>query len=69
MIHIASEYFKILNWLPVTKRVDQIILSHVFNIKFGTTPDYLGEYFSLASSVHGYSTRFRDDVSYKMPKV
>ena len=69
MIHVGPEHFKILNWLPVTKRVDQIILCHVFKIKSGTAPDYLGEYFSLASSVHGYSTRFRDNGSYTIPKV
>ena len=69
MIHVGPEHFKILNWLPVTKRVDQIILCHVFKIKSGTAPDYLGEYFSLASSVHGYFTRFRDNGSYTIPKV
>ena len=47
MIHVGPEHFKILNWLPVTKRVDQIILCHVFKIKSGTASDYLGEYFSL----------------------
>ena len=59
MIHVGPEHFKILNWLPVTNRVDQIILYHFLKIKSGTAPDYLGEYFSLASSVHGYSTRFQ----------
>ena len=64
MTHVGPEHFKILNWLPVTKRVDQIILCHVFKIKSGTAPDYLGEYFSLASLVRGYFTRFRSSGSF-----
>ena len=31
--HIGSDVFKSLRWLPVSKRVDQIILSHVYKIK------------------------------------
>ena len=69
MIHVGPEHFKILNWLPVTKRVDQIILCHVFKIKSGIASDYLGEYFTLASSVHGYSTRFWNNCSYTIPQV
>ena len=34
---------------------------HVFKRKSGTAPDYLGEYFHLASLVHGYFTRFQDN--------
>ena len=33
--------FKSLGWLPVSKRVDQIILYHVFKIKPGQSPDYI----------------------------
>ena len=69
MIHMGPEHFKFLNWLPVTKRVDQIILCHVFKIRSGTAPDYLSEYFNLASSVHGYFTRFRDNGSYTILRV
>ena len=47
MIHAGPEHFKFLNWLPVTKRVDEIILCHVFKIRSGTAPDYLSEYFDL----------------------
>ena len=53
MIHVEPEHFKILNWLPVTKRVSQIILCHVFKV----------------SLVHGYFTRFWDNGSYTIPKV
>ena len=69
MIHVGPEHFKILNWLPVTKRVDQIILCHVFKIKSGTAPDYSGEYFSLAGSVHVHFARFQDNGNYTIPKV
>ena len=48
MIHVGPEHFKFLNWLPVTKRVHQIILCHVFKIRPSTAPDYLSEYFNLA---------------------
>ena len=43
MIHAGPEHFKILNWLPVIKRVDQIILCRVCKIKPGTASGYLGE--------------------------
>ena len=38
-------------------------------IKSGIAPGDLGEYFSLASSVHGYFIRFWDNGSYTIPKV
>ena len=31
--HVGSGGFKSLGWLPVSKRVDQIILNHVFKVK------------------------------------
>ena len=43
--HVGSEVFKSLGWLPVPKRVDQIILNHVFKIKSGQSPDYMVEHF------------------------
>ena len=62
--HIGSDEFKSLGWLPVSKRVDQIILNHIFRIKSGTSPDYIGEYFIPASSLHNYSTRFRENSNF-----
>ena len=67
--HIGSDEFKSLGWLPVSKRVDQIILNHIFRIKSGTSPDYMGEHFIPASSVHNYSTRFRENGNFLYPKV
>ena len=33
MSHIDNEHFKIFNWLPVQKRVEQTTLCHVLKIK------------------------------------
>ncbi|MCU7801520.1 MAG: reverse transcriptase family protein [gamma proteobacterium symbiont of Lucinoma myriamae] len=67
--HIGSHEFISLGWLPVARRVDQIILNHVFKIKSGTTPDYMTEHFVPASSVHSYGTRFRENGCFSIPKV
>ena len=66
---IGQDVFKAVGWLPVSKRVDQIILNHFFKIKSGTSPDYMTEQFTLASSVHSYSTRFRENGCFSLPKV
>ena len=67
--HIGKEQFQLLNWLPVEKRVQQIILCHVFKIKHGMAPAYLGERFITQETIHSYSTRFSTDGSYSIPKV
>ena len=67
MIHVGPEHFKILNWLQVTKELIKLLF--VFKIKSGTAPDYLDEYCSLASSVHAYFIRFRDNGSYTILMV
>ena len=61
--------FKLFGWLPVSKRVDQIILDHVFKINSGSSPDYMIEQFVPVSSVVSYSTQFREDGSFSLPKV
>ncbi|XP_053400521.1 uncharacterized protein LOC128557298 [Mercenaria mercenaria] len=55
--HIGPEQFVYLDWLPVSKRVDQIILCHVHKIRYGSAPDYLGENFVPLSTVHTRNTR------------
>ena len=67
--HIGQDVLKAIGWLPVSKRVDQIILNHVFKIKSGTSPDYMIEQFTPASSVHSYSTRFRENGCFFLQKV
>ena len=67
--HIGPEHFKSLNWLPVNKRVDQIILCHVFKIKNGIAPDYMGNHFIPQESVHSYRTRLSHKGAFAVPKV
>ena len=55
--HVGKEQFVFLNWLPVSFRVDQIILSHVHKIRYGSAPDYLGEHFKPLGNVHTLNTR------------
>ena len=64
--HIGSDEFKSLGWLPVSKRVDQTILNHIFGIKSGT---HIKEHFIPVTSVHSYSTRFRENGCFCLPKV
>ena len=66
---VGSEVFKSLGWLPVSKRVDQIILNHVFKVKLGQSPDYMVEHFIPASSIHSYGTRFRETGCFSIPTV
>ena len=67
--HVGSEVLKSLVWLPVSKRVDQIILNHVFKVKLGQSPDYMVEHFVPASSIHSYGTRFRETGCFSIPTV
>ena len=80
MSHIGRDQFVKLNWLPVSSRVDQITLSHVFRIHCDKAPGYMKENFIPASDVHNYNTRFRvssqsssdlfsDTGRYSIPKV
>ena len=57
--HVGSGVFKSLGLLPVSKRVDLIILNHVYRVNSGQSPDYIVEHFILASSMPSYGTRFR----------
>ena len=67
--HVGSEVFKSLGWLPVSKKVNQIILNHVFKVKSGQSSDYMVEHFIRASSIHSYRTRFRETGCFSIPIV
>ena len=67
--HVGNEEFKSLGWLPMHRRVDQIILNHVFKINTGKSADYMHEHFIPASSIHSYGTRFRENGCFVIPKV
>ena len=55
--HIGKEQYIYLGWLPVSKRVELIILCHVHKIKYGFAPEYLGEHFKSLNSVNSRCTR------------
>jgi hypothetical protein len=67
--HIGPEHFRLLNWLPVNKRVDQIVLGHVFKIQNGLAPDYMGEHFIPQASIHSYRTRSTQKGAFAVPRV
>ena len=66
---ITAEHFKILKWLPFQKRVEQIMLCHVFKVKNNLAPEYLCESFVAQSNVHFHSTRLSEKGGYSIPKV
>ena len=47
--HVGANEFKSIGWLPVSRRVDQIILNHVFEIKCGQSAQYMAEHFIQGS--------------------
>lgn len=55
--HIGYREFRQINWLPVEKRVDQIILSHLQRILHGKAPSYMEKNFILISQQHSHFTR------------
>ena len=57
--HIGNDDFIKLYWLPVSYRVDQVTLCHVFKMHNNLAPKYMSEHFSPASNAHSYITRFR----------
>ena len=67
--HVGANEFKPIGWLPVSRRVDQIILNHVFKIKSGQSARYMAENFIQASYLHSYGTKFREGGNFSIPKV
>ena len=55
--HVGTEKLRELNWLTVTDRVRFFKLQHVFRIRFGLAPDYLGLKFEPISNSHSHCTR------------
>ena len=54
--HLDYSNFKLLNWLPVDKRVNQLKLSHVYNVIYGTAPKYMSNYCIPVNSSVTYCT-------------
>ena len=48
MHHISEEEFKVLNWLPTSKRVDQFINTITYNFASNICPYYLNEIFEFS---------------------
>ena len=48
MHHISEEDFRLINWLPTSKRVDQCINTITFKFVNNTCPYYLKEMFEFA---------------------
>ena len=48
MHHISDEDFRLINWLPTSKRVDQCINTITFKFVNNTCPHYLKEIFEFA---------------------
>ena len=48
MHHISEEYFRLINWLPNSKRVDQCINTITFKFVNNTCPYHLKEIFEFA---------------------
>ena len=55
--HIGYNEFKIVNWLPVEKRVQQYNVNHMFKFFNNTAPSYLSEQFERVQNQHHYRTR------------
>ena len=67
--HLGPGVFRSLGWLLVSKRVDQIVLNHVFKINSRTSPDNMTEHVVPRSAVHSYGTRIRENRCFSLPKV
>ena len=48
MHHISEEEFRLINWLPTSKRVDQYMNTITYNFVNNTCPYYLNEIFEFA---------------------
>ena len=67
--HIGFDHFRYLNWLPVEKRVQHLMLCHMFKVRNNEAPGYMNDYFVAQDSVHEYNTRLQNKGGYCLPKV
>ena len=67
--YVGANKVKYIGWLPISCRVDQIILNYVFKIKSRQSAHYIAANFIQARSVHSYGTRFRKRGNFSIPKV
>ena len=53
----------------VNKCVDPIVLGHVFKVKNGLAPNYMGQHFIPQASIHSYRIRSTQKGEVAVPKV
>ena len=63
--HISWDIFNSLKMLPVSERVSQLRLNHVYNVFHGLAPPYLCQYFELNSNI----TRGGSNMNFQVPRV
>ena len=51
MYHISDKEFRLINWLPSSKRDDQCINTITYNFIYNTCPYYLNEIFEFIAHV------------------
>ena len=64
MHHISEEEFKVLNWLPTSKRVDQFINTITYNFASNICPYYLNEIFEFSPHC-----RIREEITFLNLKI
>ena len=69
MSHVDNGNLRDLSWLSMTDRVRYFKLCHVFRIKAGTAPEYMGQNFKPSSAVHGHHTRGSSSHDYFVSRV
>ena len=65
--HVGHHHFNSLNWLPVDKRVEQIMLCHVFKVKNKLAHEYMEDNLAGQNTVHSYSTRLSQKGGFGLP--
>ena len=53
MAHISQNEFEKLNWLPISDRINQCILSNTFKFANDIAPNYLNEVFQWTAESNG----------------
>ena len=66
--HIGLEQFKQVNMLPVSYRVDQLKLNHMYNITMGKAPVYLTADVKCVRNHNNHNTR-NSQTAYVAPRV
>ena len=64
--HIGQSELNQVGMLNTADRVEQLLLTHMFNVDRGTAPDYLCNMFTKVSMISSHATR-NSDINYVMP--